>query len=124
VPIKCDNDLEVWQASISLALDVYAVSATFPKAELFAMTQQFRRAAIPVPSNIAEGHARGGTREFIRFIRIARGSLAEIETQLVLAGKLDFVETAEVDRIAKRLDNISRMLRRLEQSLRNRLDVR
>ena len=88
--VKSFRDLDVWHLGLELAETVYRVTARFPKAELFALTSQMRRAAVSIPSNIAEGRARDSTREFLHFLAISRGSLAELETQLELAIRLDY----------------------------------
>ncbi len=85
------KDLLVWQQAIDLTVNIYALTSNFPKSELFGLASQIQRAAISVPSNIAEGHARDSTKEYLRFISIALGSLAEVETQLVIANKLQFL---------------------------------
>ncbi|HET7844011.1 MAG TPA: four helix bundle protein [Xanthomonadales bacterium] len=84
-------ELEVWREGISLVKLVYAASRDFPAEERFGLTTQIRRAAVSVPSNIAEGAARGSSVEFVRFLRIARGSLSEVDTQLVIASELGFL---------------------------------
>ncbi len=86
--IHSHKDLIVWQKSIDLTIDVYTVTKTFPVDERFGLTSQLRRAAISIPSNIAEGRQRGGTKEYVRFLRIALGSVAELETQIFIAQKL------------------------------------
>jgi four helix bundle protein len=100
---------------------IYAQTQRFPKSEQFGLTQQLQRSAISVPSNIAEGHARGGTKDFLRFLSIARGSLAELETQLILAERLDLMSSDAVNELLGEADEISRMLRGLEHSLERRL---
>ena len=89
------HDLQAWQLAIQLVKQVYAMTATFPRDELFGLTSQMRRAAISVPSNIAEGAARGTDKEFLHFLHIARGSLSELETQTILARKLGFAKETE-----------------------------
>ena len=91
------RDLKVWQAGLKLAEAVHAVTTDFPKAEVFGLISQLRRAAVSIPSNIAEGHARDSTKEFLRFISIAMGSLAELETQLTLACRLGFLERKKLE---------------------------
>jgi four helix bundle protein len=113
------RDLHVWTAAILLARQLYAISERFPRTEIFGLTQQLRRAAVSVACNIAEGHARGTTNEFVRFIRIARGSLAEIDTQIVLASELGYLSAGENEHVQVSVAAISRMLRRLEQALRH-----
>ena len=86
------RDLRVWQLGMQLAEEVYRVSEQFPKAERYGLVSQIQRAAVSIPANIAEGHATGSTKQFLRFLGIAQGSLAELETQLVIAGELKMLE--------------------------------
>ncbi len=86
------KDLIVWQKSVELAARIHSATMGFPKSELFGLTIQIRRAAVSIPSNISEGAARGSTREFLRFMHIARGSYAELETQLILAGYFGYIQ--------------------------------
>lgn len=85
------KELDVWKSSINLAKKIYQISSGFPADEQYGLTSQIRRAAISVPSNIAEGSARGD-REFIQFLNIALGSLSEVETQLIIAHELSYIE--------------------------------
>ena len=85
------HDLHVWQESMALTKDIYSATADFPREEIYALTSQMRRAAVSVPSNIAEGAARNSTREFLQFLSIARGSLSELETQVILAEDLGYL---------------------------------
>lgn len=89
---KPHERLEAWRISMQLAKSVYELTAGFPADERFGLTQQMRRAAVSIPSNIAEGAGRNGTKEFLHFIGISRGSLAEMETQMQLAVMLDFIK--------------------------------
>ncbi len=114
------RDLTVWQAAIDFASEIYRLTATFPKGEVYGLTAQLRRSTVSIASNIAEGHARGSTKEYQRFIGIARGSLAEAETQLLLSERLEFVSSASVAEMLEQADHISRMLRRLDQALQRR----
>jgi four helix bundle protein len=88
VAIHSFKDLEVWQMAMTLAADCYHLTARFPKEEIYSMTAQIRRAAASVPANIAEGHGRENTGAFIQFLRIAQGSLKELETHLLLAERV------------------------------------
>ena len=91
--------LDVWQEAMSLVEMIYACSSQFPETERFGLTSQIRRAAVSIPSNIAEGAARRSTNEYKRFLSVARGSLSEMDTQLQLATRLGFVNsTSPVDR--------------------------
>ena len=84
------RDLDVWQLGMDIVVEIYRVTGGFPSAEKFGLTAQLRRAAVGIPSNIAEGHSRLGGAEFRRFVSIARGSVAEVQTQLAVAVALDF----------------------------------
>jgi four helix bundle protein len=84
------RDLQVWQRAMELTVTVYKLTQGFPREEVFGLSGQLRRAAVSVPSNIAEGQGRLGTREFIQFLGVARGSLCEIQTQIEIARKLGF----------------------------------
>lgn len=107
-PVRNFRDLIVWQKAMSLAAEVYKLTRQFPKEELFVLTTQVRRAAISVPSNIAEGHARQG-REFAHYLSIARGSAAEVETQLLLAVQFEYITAASLQPIVELLTEIRRM---------------
>jgi len=117
------RDLRVWTDSIDLAALVYGISSSFPRAELFGMTSQMRRAAISVAANIAEGNARSSTREFLRFLSIARGSLAELDTHFVIIRSLGYANHEVVTEARQRIHLTVRMLKRLEQVLHRRLDA-
>lgn len=115
------KDLLVWQQSIDLTANIYALTSSFPKSELFGLSSQIQRAAVSVPSNIAEGHARDSTKEYLRFISIALGSLAEVETQLVIANKLQFLNNEMMGELLGKTGEIGRMLRGLQKSLKAKL---
>jgi four helix bundle protein len=91
--VKTHKDLDVWKEAMSLARAVYALTQSFPKEEVYGLTDQIRRSAVSVPSNIAEGAARGSDKDFIKFLSIALGSLAELETQLMLAESFGYAHT-------------------------------
>lgn len=90
------RDLHVWQRGMDLVERVYRVTGAFPKSELYGLTGQLRRAAVSIPSNVAEGHTRESTKELLNFVSVAQGSLAELETQLEIAVRLRFAGVAEV----------------------------
>ena len=115
------RELDVWQKSRALAGNVYRETREFPRAEWFGLVQQMRRAAVSVPSNIAEGHGRWSSRERIRFLLIARGSNFELETQAFLAGDLGFMTEEQVQAIIQRTADITRMLNGLIQHYRRKL---
>jgi len=93
--VKNYKELEVWQKSKNFAVTVYRATEAFPRAELFGLSAQIRRAATSVPANIAEGWGRGSTREYIQFLLIARGSLMELETHLIIADELHYLQARE-----------------------------
>ena len=90
------KELDVWKKSMVLVTDIYKISNNFPNSELYGLTSQIRRAAVSIPSNIAEGTARKGDKELIQFISIALGSLAEIETQYLIAINLKYIEEDKI----------------------------
>ena len=94
-PINTFKDLRVWQEGIELVKVTYALCAKFPKEELYGLASQMKRAAVSIPSNIAEGHSRKSRAEYRQFVYIAIGSLAELETQLILAKELEFLKEEE-----------------------------
>ncbi|MFO0839062.1 MAG: four helix bundle protein [Phycisphaerae bacterium] len=110
------RDLIVWRKAVALARAVYEHTQQMPKIEQFGLTNQMRRAAVSIASNIAEGNARQTTRDYVHFLMVARGSLAELETQLVIAQELNFITRS--DNLTELLREISRMLQALIASLR------
>jgi len=114
------KELIVWQKSRSLVKDIYKLTQKFPADEKFGLTQQIRRAAISIPSNIAEGSGRGTNSDFIRFIDIANGSAFEVETQLYLALDLEYISQPEFDEIAAKLFDIERLIFNFKKSLSNK----
>jgi len=118
--IRHYRDLLVWQKAMAWVESVYASSLNWPSEERFGLTSQLRRAAVSVPSNIAEGCARRATGDFIRFLGIARGSLAEAETQLILAERLSYLSGSDVRSLLDSADEISRMLASLIGKLEDR----
>ena len=105
------RDLEVWQLAMALAKQVYEATGAFPSDERFGLINQMRRAAVSIPSNVAEGHARSSTAEFQRFITIAMGSVAELETQILLSQDLGFLNSDQQQQLMRQLDKIGKMLR-------------
>ena len=111
------QDLKVWQLGIQITRVVYELTAQFPDAEKYGLTSQLRRCAVSIPSNIAEGHSRESKRELARFVSIARGSLAELETQLIIAKELGFGNATQIERLIETLNEEGRMLTGLRRSL-------
>lgn len=115
------RDLKVWQLGMRLAEEVYRLSQQFPKHETYGLGSQIQRAAVSIPANIAEGHAIGSTKDFARFLGIAQGSLAELETHLMLAERMEYGNPMEIQSILNRCGEEARMLRGLRKSIRSRL---
>ena len=114
------KELLVWQKGMVLAKGVYGLTASFPADKRFGLVSQMRRAAISVPSNIAEGQARQGTREFLQFLSHASGSLAELETQLLLSIDLAYCAKGAVDEVTGLIGELQRMIAALRRSLEAR----
>ena len=93
--IKNHKDLEVWKKSMDFVSNIYKITEPFPNKELYGLTNQIRRAAVSVPSNIAEGAARSSKKEFIQFLYIALGSLSELETQIIIANRLEYLNNLD-----------------------------
>ncbi|MDX2072804.1 MAG: four helix bundle protein [Alphaproteobacteria bacterium] len=108
--------LEVWKLSMRLADDIYDATQSFPKDQQFGLAQQMQRCAISVPSNIAEGSARAGKKEFVQFLYIARGSLAELETQLILAYARKYLAKDKYGLFCSMIESVNKMLTKLIQS--------
>ena len=108
--IQSHKDLIVWQKGIELVLAIYQLTKDFPREEVYGLTSQIRRAAISIPSNIAEGRNRGTRKDFAQFLRIAFGSGAELETQLLIARKLSFGREIGYNKVADQLGEVMRML--------------
>ncbi|MBB5660700.1 four helix bundle protein [Brevundimonas halotolerans] len=114
------RDLKVWQISMDLVETVYRLSRDWPNHELYGLVSQARRASVSVPANIAEGAGRRSTGEFAHFVGIARGSLAEVETLLVLAGRLGYLDERTLEHLLMDIAEVGRMLTGLMHSLRDR----
>jgi four helix bundle protein len=117
--VKSHRDLIVWQKSMSLAVEAYRVSKVFPVDERYRITSQLLRAAASVPANIAEGHARGTRKDYAHFISIARGSLAETETFLLLAEQIGIAEATQCAQAKALINEVGRMLNALLGKLRS-----
>ena len=116
------KDLILWQKSMDLAVEVHQFALRLPAFERFGLAAQLRRAAVSVPSNVAEGTARRTTREFISYLYIARGSLAEIETQLLLARRLGYVDEATVRALSPAMAEVGRLVNAVIRGLQRRLE--
>ena len=108
--IKDFKELIVWQKSMKLAAEVYRITKKLPKDELFGLTNQLRRAAVSIPSNIAEGNGRDSTKEYLRFLYIARGSRSEVETQLLLCVELGYLQESDIEFVLGLSTEVAKML--------------
>ncbi|MGB2728789.1 MAG: four helix bundle protein [Halobacteriota archaeon] len=108
--MKSFKELKVWQKGIELVEMVYKSTATFPEEEKYGLSAQMRRAAVSIPSNIAEGHLRKTAKDFKQFIAIARGSCAELETQIIISYKLGFIQEDNFSNLSSKIDELSKML--------------
>jgi four helix bundle protein len=114
------RELIAWQKAMKLVNEIYGVTQRFPSEERYGITNQLRRAAVSVPSNIAEGQARFSQKEFHHFLSLARGSLAEIETQLLIASDLKYIQPAKAEALLAVADELGRILNGLIASIKNR----
>lgn len=120
--IQSYRDLKVWQMSRELASEVYRLTSHFPADEKFGLTSQLRRAAVSIASNIAEGHGRHLPKAFNNHLSIARGSASEVETQLIIAADLQFIDVDRIKPPLAKLDEISRMITGLQRSLQRKIN--
>lgn len=116
--IKSFKELRIWQKGIEIIKNVYSVTQSFPKEEQYGLTSQMRRAAVSVPSNIAEGFKRYHPKEYRQFLHIALGSLAELETLAIVGNELNFIDREKLSQINEQIDHESKMI----SSLLNRLN--
>jgi four helix bundle protein len=113
------RDLLVWQKSIALCVQIYKVCESFPKSELYGLTSQMQRAAVSIPSNIAEGQGRQHIGEFIQFLSVANGSLAELDTQRIIAECLHFISPDDSTRLEAGITEVRKMLYALTGKLKS-----
>ena len=116
MPARNYQDLIVWQRAMDLVEGVYRLTASFPKSEIYGLCSQMRRASVSIPSNIAEGQGRGGDPEFVRFLRISYGSVRELETQLIIAQRLEYADAADVHRLLETAAEVGKLLNGLMNS--------
>jgi len=115
--IKNFQDLRIWQKGIEVVKDIYILTKKFPKEELYGLTSQMRRSAVSIPSNIAEGFRRYHNKEYKQFLYIAMGSCAELETQIIIAHELDYLNDTDKIEIIEKLKYICRMINQLIKKL-------
>ena len=112
------KELIIWQKSRSFCSDIYSVSSTFPNDEKFGLTNQLRRASVSIPSNIAEGSSRNSNKDFSRFLEIAIGSAYEIETQLLIASDIGFINLVQLEILTNQLEVIIKMISKFRSNLK------
>ena len=117
VKVKDYKDLKVWQKGIEIVDKIYSITATFPKEELYGLAIQMRKAAVSIPSNIAEGFARHHSKEYTQFLYISLGSCAELDTQLIIANRRKYITKKDLEELSEDINHESRML----QSLINKI---
>jgi four helix bundle protein len=119
--IKLYRDLRVWQDAMTLAEVCYRLTGGFPREEVFGLSAQIRRAAVSIAANIAEGHGRENTQSFIQYLRIAQGSLKELETHLMLAERVNIAANSKTDVILVQCENLGKMVRSLIRALQTKV---
>ena len=117
--IKSYKDLDVWKKSIELVKEVYILVKYLPKEETYALSDQMRRSAVSIPSNIAEGSGRNGTKEYLQFLYIALGSLCELETQIIIAKEIGYINT--IEKLEDNMTIIKKMINSMITSLKAKL---
>lgn len=122
--MKDHKDLIVWQKSMELTRIIYTLTKRFPQGEIFGLTNQIRRAVVSIPSNIAEGFGRNSDKQFIHFLKIAKGSVAELETQLLISRDLSYLTAKDAKSTLALYDEIARMLGALIRNIEKRVEKR
>lgn len=118
------KELKIWNKAINLAVDVYKATSTFPTDERYGLISQSRRAAVSIPSNIAEGAGRNSVKEFNNFLGIANGSSYELQTQLVIANKLAILESEILDPLLTQIDELQKMTYGFQQMLEKKINMK
>jgi four helix bundle protein len=117
------KDLNVWQKAIDLTVEVYRLVKILPKEEMYALSNQIRRAVVSIPANIAEGKNRGSVKEYVHFLTIARGSKAELETHLYVCVKVEYLSESDLTQVTKMMDDIGKMLNSLISKLKTKKTI-
>lgn len=115
--IKTYKDLLIWQKGIQIVKEIYLICNDFPKDELYGLQSQIKRSSVSIPSNIAEGWGRNYTKNYIQFLKYSRGSLLELETQIIIAKELNFISTEDFDKIQGLITEESKMLNAFIKSI-------
>jgi four helix bundle protein len=117
--VKNFKELSVWKLGVEIVTEIYKVTRSYPSEEKFGIISQMRRAAVSIPSNVAEGFNRRHSKEFARFLGIAQGSCGELETQLEISLRLGFINLQQIERLFEKMDHEQKMLNKLIHSLNN-----
>lgn len=115
--MKGYKELTVWQKAVDLAENIYRLTGAYPQEERYGLVNQMRRAAVSIPSNIAEGYNRNTTKDYVQFLHISKGSNAELETQLIISRKMNYISEAQFNEMQGYTDEIHRMLSKMIKSL-------
>jgi four helix bundle protein len=115
--IRSHKELIVWQKAMDLVVEIYRVTETYPQREMYALASQMRRASVSIPSNIAEGRSRTTRKDFVHFVRIAYGSVSELETQILISKQLGFIKEKEMKTTILLVEEVSRMLHAMIKKL-------
>ena len=119
--IKSYKDLDIWKRSIKLVEDIYRLTKSFPKEELYGLTSQMRRAAVSIPSNIAEGFTRFYNKEYKQFLYITLGSCSELSTQIIIASRLKYFDNNKIEQLLNEIDEICKMTMSLIKKINSNL---
>ena len=122
--VKSFRDLRVWQAAMELVEKIYKLTQSFPKHEVYGLTNQLRRAAVSIPSNIAEGHAREHSKEYLNFLSVTQGSLAELQTQIEIASRLGYAEHSSIRDLLEDSVSLSKQLYALRNAVAKQVDLK
>lgn len=114
------KDLKLWQRSIDLSIEVYRLTGSFPADERYGLTSQIRRSAVSIPSNIAEGAGRNSNKEFRQFLGISNGSSYELQTQIIIAQRLELIDKKSSDNVLKELDELQKMTYAMQERLEHK----
>ncbi|MBQ1195444.1 MAG: four helix bundle protein [Clostridia bacterium] len=117
--LKGYKQLQIWQKSMELTVQIYRIVKLLPKEELYALSDQMRRAAVSIPSNIAEGHSRSNQKEFIHFLNIAKGSNAELFTQLLICERVGYISPEKLHSVKELSDELARMITSFIKNINN-----
>ena len=121
--IKSYQDLIVWQKSVLLVTDIYTITKTFPQDERFGITSQLNRAAVSIPTNIAEGWGRETSKNYLQFLRISRGSIMEVQTLLIIAKNLNYISEEKFDILKNKTEEVGKILQGLIKSINEKISL-